>query len=786
MKNINALTLAYNQNETEKNSNKSILNIFYYLIISYILGQAVILDSFYVFAFLYLILIVSNKSKFFKIIIYSVMAISLWQSGGVSAFLYLIAAILFQLLIDFNIFSFKEKYTKAILCSVIHFFLFYSYYFYNNLEFYSYILKFTESIIIMLSILFYYQYKKEIRKNRIEELLLLLSISAFFIGVSSLLMAYSSYSLLIIDSLIILLLTTISWYAGLEKGVLYGVIISLILFLTNCIPFICLVKYLIFTLVVGIFSGEKKYFFFLALSLSFLLYSGLSPSYNDFLFTFFSSIFSLIFFLFLSSTFYNKFFSNLILAVDSNEYPLTQSNIIEKEYNNFDELANLFSEMSNSFLSVLPKKNNSIKSKKDNFLYLYKEKICKKCKYKKSCNLDKKRRDKIILDIFNEINKNGFQKDELVKELKFCPEEYINEIKSCYEIIILNSFWKRKTIKKQKIVAKQLKGISRIIKLIGNNSFKDLIKKELDNKIISESFKNDYEIINSKVFKEIKSNNLNIELNLESCCGNEPCKYQIKKAIENKFSTNFRILSKKCGNKLKDRLCEVEYGESGNYYLEIIIKQIPKRLKSGDSYIYKPLANGLDLLALSDGMGIGKKAAKDSQSTIKLLSSLINAGFSRKVAIETVNSILCMRKGEDKFTTLDIMFFNTFNAEIIFNKIGSMFSFIKSGWKVKTIKASSLPVGILENIEITERKATLKEGDFVIMFSDGVVDSLNNIDNKESWLKKLLQNSSFEKAELFADYIIDVIKSKGKIKDDLSIIVFKVCKFDEKRRKITI
>jgi stage II sporulation protein E len=198
------------------------------------------------------------------------------------------------------------------------------------------------------------------------------------------------------------------------------------------------------------------------------------------------------------------------------------------------------------------------------------------------------------------------------------------------------------------------------------------------------------------------------------------------------------------------------------------------------------LGNGKDMIVLSDGMGVGVNAARESNAAVNLLERIIKAGFDQELAIEIINSALFLRNNDENFTTLDIMFFDTFSGKVIFNKIGSASSFIKRDWKVEQIKPDSLPIGILEHVEITENTKELEKDDFVIMFSDGVFDAIETDLDKEEWFKRLLQNSSFDLPGQLADYILDTVRKKGNINDDITIIVFKVKENNKKSRKFDV
>ena len=82
-----------------------------------------------------------------------------------------------------------------------------------------------------------------------------------------------------------------------------------------------------------------------------------------------------------------------------------------------------------------------------------------------------------------------------------------------------------------------------------------------------------------------------------------------------------------------------------------------------------------------------------------------------------------------------------------------MDTYIKRGWELIRIESASLPAGILERIEVSHQEIELQAGDFVIMFTDGMLDIRDDIEDKREWLRQLLQNSSFDRAEELLDYL---------------------------------
>ena len=70
-------------------------------------------------------------------------------------------------------------------------------------------------------------------------------------------------------------------------------------------------------------------------------------------------------------------------------------------------------------------------------------------------------------------------------------------------------------------------------------------------------------------------------------------------------------------------------------------------------------------MALSDGMGIGEKASNESQTAVRLLETLLSSGFTREVALKTINSVLMLRSHRESFATLDMMIFDLYTGKWI-------------------------------------------------------------------------------------------------------------------------
>ena len=129
------------------------------------------------------------------------------------------------------------------------------------------------------------------------------------------------------------------------------------------------------------------------------------------------------------------------------------------------------------------------------------------------------------------------------------------------------------------------------------------------------------------------------------------------------------------------------------------------------------------IAVLSDGMGTGIRAAIDGTMASSLFSKLIISGFSFPCALRLVNAALLVKSREESLATLDILKINLYTGEAINYKAGATLSLLKRFGKVSEIKKSAMPIGILRQAEFGTINGHLKDGDTIIMMSDGATEN---------------------------------------------------------------
>lgn len=192
---------------------------------------------------------------------------------------------------------------------------------------------------------------------------------------------------------------------------------------------------------------------------------------------------------------------------------------------------------------------------------------------------------------------------------------------------------------------------------------------------------------------------------------------------------------------------------------------------SGDCYSFFEQDDAMTLI-LSDGVGSGEIAAKDSERIVDLTEQILDAGLGERMAAQILNGMVGFEGGELHMATLDLCRINLKNGECSFVKAGAASAFIKRNDQVERINSDSLPLGMLSGAEEKETTRQLNSGDLVILVSDGVLQDLPGGDGEfllAQQIKKLAVSSPVDMANLLLRYVIGLCQ--GKIRDDMSILV---------------
>lgn len=453
--------------------------------------------------------------------------------------------------------------------------------------------------------------------------------------------------------------------------------------------------------------------------------------------------------------------------------------------NKLSSYANSFEKLSKTFCSLSDKKTNLEQQDISNLIDEVACKMCNNCDLRVFCwekNFYSTYQNVFsILDMYEktgQIEKTAISKDFLNSCINI--NQFIEVLNKTFEIYKLNLAWKNKVIESRELVGKQLNGVSSIIHSLSQSLCKDISFKENYELKIKYALENNDIKTKNVIITENDKGKLEVFLKIEPCYVPNKCSKTIIPIVN-------EILNKKMCRACYDciitkenneSVCSLNLIEQQRYRVSSYAITMHKdgSTESGDSHSFFALPDGNYILALSDGMGSGKNAKIESTATIELLEDFLQAGFSKELAINMINSVLFLKSSRDSFATLDMCIIDLYTGICEMLKIGAVSTVILHNNNIDVIKSSSLPVGILNDVEPDTRRKKLSNGDIVVMFTDGVIDSTNAIINKEHWIADILLRTNYTNPEDVANAIFEKTKEnyKGVIKDDITILVARI------------
>lgn len=380
-----------------------------------------------------------------------------------------------------------------------------------------------------------------------------------------------------------------------------------------------------------------------------------------------------------------------------------------------------------------------------------------------------------LLKIFADCNSYiiGFDDKEVSGYLEENILQILRIINISYKVSKNNFVWKRKLEESKKNMETQLRGVSKVISGIAKDIQKDTVKEE-------DYTKQEIEVIELLKQKEIKVEEVSIHKKdryiihvlLEEMADNRVIENILTKILKEKMILNDENSTE----------TDLIYISDDKYVIGFATADSSKNQSevSGDNFINTRLKDGKYVIALSDGMGTGRKANESSMQALAMLQNLLKSGFDKDSSIKLITSSL-ISKNDEIFATLDIAIIDLYKGTIEFIKSGACPTYIKKNKKVQIIKSNSLPAGMVNQDNIQVFDTDIQSEQIMLMCTDGILDSNIEYKNKELWIKYLLEDIETKNTKKIADIILNeaIDNNFGKTKDDMSVIVCKFMKKDE-------
>lgn len=451
------------------------------------------------------------------------------------------------------------------------------------------------------------------------------------------------------------------------------------------------------------------------------------------------------------------------------------SRIIEMISENLDSVSTSFSDLSEVFSSLISDHiETDIKSAGlifDNTA----DTVCRNCNLCVYCwHKNYEETASMLSDMFQNMSKRGFavEFDAPCNFRSQCIkfDDFLDTLNKNYEIHKVNIMWASRVHESRSLLPEQFKNISSVltnVKARLQNGFE--CDEKLERKISVELDKKGIAADNIRVNY---TDYYEVSMTTESCSGTMVCVNTIAAAVSGVLGVPVFRTDRVCGS----GKCKLKFREKARFSTDVGFAKIAGNCgeESGDSHVFIPIPDGKYVLALSDGMGRGKNANSQSKITIELIKKLLYSGFDKETALRLINTILLFKTQTETFATADICILNLFTGAVEFIKTGAVNSYIKSGDRISTIKCSSLPAGALTTLDADCELTYAKDGDYIIMVTDGISDLLDSPDN--DILKDIIKNFSGQSSQSLADEIIKAAIKQGfnTNPDDMTVLVARI------------
>lgn len=390
-----------------------------------------------------------------------------------------------------------------------------------------------------------------------------------------------------------------------------------------------------------------------------------------------------------------------------------------------------------------------------------------------------------MLDLFSFAEMYGrVTPADLPDELKLrCtrPREMAITGACLYEAFKVDRYWRKRLIAGRSVVGDQLRGVSAVINALAEGfdftprdpgGMDSAVKKKLRQMGLP--------------VKTVKVNDCGgrkeISISMKACQGELDCRYMVAPIVSEYMGQLFSATGCVCGGHLSEGICRFMLYQGPQYRVDVGAAVAGKdgNPVSGDMYSFMQMNGGRFAAILSDGMGSGESAARESSSLVALVKRMLEAGLDMETAIKSVNSVLALKNPAESFATLDMSVINLYSGQAEFVKVAAPPTFLVRGGKVRSLEAKSLPVGILSDIDINVIEKRLASRDVIVMLTDGILEAGRGDRDGEDWIVRILEELSgldpMEMAELLLKLAQTGSGGELRTPDDMTVVVIRLDK----------
>lgn len=385
--------------------------------------------------------------------------------------------------------------------------------------------------------------------------------------------------------------------------------------------------------------------------------------------------------------------------------------------------------------------------------------------------------------ILNQVERRGVLEAEMIPQefLERCirPDRFLAEVTRGLELARSNLAWQNRMLENRVVVAEQFAGVAGMMDEIVEDMSSSIHKKNREEERVRECVRSVGMEVRQTGVRTREDGRLEIYLTVRMPEGG---------------CMTARELAQLLGS-VTGKACHPSYGSKAVvssdwgtlvfledtafcFYNGVASCSRDGEERTGDSHSVQELPCGEAVLLLSDGMGSGGTAFRESSRMVELMEQFLEAGLESSAAMKLIQSSLFLRgtmpdrAGAESFVTLDLFRVDLCTGLARYLKVGAADSFLVREKVVNRLSAPGLPAGILAPGEPREEEVQLREGDFLVMVTDGFLDCFQEGEVQEvirSVVGGRRQNNARELARVLLDSAL--IRCGGIPQDDITVLV---------------
>lgn len=341
------------------------------------------------------------------------------------------------------------------------------------------------------------------------------------------------------------------------------------------------------------------------------------------------------------------------------------------------------------------------------------------------------------------------------------------------QLELVNDIWRGRMMESRDAIALQLSEMSKILKDCTTSSYVFVNMGEQRERYLRLKLKNMGMVLKKIVVLNNRRGINEVNITIKAARGKYVTSRQLETAISDCFGKKYKM-SRDMGNIIKKEYCTYNLIEAPNYFVLHGTAKCGRNGESisGDNFTCLELMSGQTLLSVSDGMGHGLKAYRESEMVLTLLEELMEGGFTEEASLRLINSVFMVDGDDISPASLDMGIIDLYSGVCDFMKIGASTTFVKRGGWIEAIKANSMPIGTENIVDMETASKKLYDGDFVIMVSDGVIDAID-MEDKDRYMSDILMDIHSTNPQEMAKNILDRIieEADGRKNDDMLVMV---------------